>query len=64
MTRGGWKAGFPRAGAGRHCTAGKWAGETTRPRSADSELVWRLRPGMDYWWAAHSNLEGGKKTVI
>lgn len=54
-------AGFPQAGARRHCTAGKRAGETTRRRSADSELVWRLRSGRGYWRAAHSNLEGGKK---
>lgn len=41
--------------------AGKWTGKTWRWCSADSELVWRLRSGMDYWRAEHSTLEGEKK---
>lgn len=41
--------------------AGKWTGKTWRWCSADSDLVWRLRSGMDYWRAEHSTLEGEKK---
>lgn len=56
-------AGFPQAGARRHCMAAKWAGKTRRRCSADSELVWRLRSGMDYWRAEHSNLDEEKQTI-